>query len=202
MLLRACNSLAGIRGGILGGGGADADIQLQDLRQRPPRHQHRQKATVWRSWNYAYTGREYHDLFPSEGLVKDLHENKISPMAAKGRYYRETLSHLDPARVVEELGNDAILLCHEPPGEFCHRRAVAEWLQDALKIEVPERPTGIILPSQLCDSRFRFIKLGSSGEVLKQPFEKGWNIFDLVELEVYLKNKQNEWDNAKAAWKA
>lgn len=35
-------------------------------------------------------------------------------------------------------GSDVALLCYEKPGEFCHRRLLAEWLEKSLGIEVPE----------------------------------------------------------------
>ena len=49
------------------------------------------------------------------------------------RYNEEVLSKLDA------LGKDAILLCGEMPGTFCHRRLVARWLEEELGISVPER---------------------------------------------------------------
>jgi len=52
--------------------------------------------------------------------------------------YQEILDRLDPRKVYQELGEDAILLCWEKPGEFCHRRLVAEWLERELGVEVPE----------------------------------------------------------------
>lgn len=52
----------------------------------------------------------------------------------------------------------------------------------------------IKLPSKLAVSGYRFIKLGSSGEWLKRPIEIGWNIFDLEELDVYIKDRQKKWD--------
>ena len=41
-------------------------------------------------------------------------------------------------QVFLDLGENAILLCHEPPGQFCHRRLVAAWLEKFLNIVVPE----------------------------------------------------------------
>jgi uncharacterized protein (DUF488 family) len=52
--------------------------------------------------------------------------------------YQEILDRLDPRKVYQELGEDAILLCFEKAGEFCHRRLVAEWLERELGVEVPE----------------------------------------------------------------
>ena len=53
-------------------------------------------------------------------------------------YKRDVLAKLDPSKVATDLGPDAILLCWEAPGEDCHRRLVAEWLQESLGIAVPE----------------------------------------------------------------
>jgi hypothetical protein len=41
--------------------------------------------------------------------------------------------------VVEDLGEDAIMLCWEAPGEYCHRRQAVGWLETELGIVVPER---------------------------------------------------------------
>jgi uncharacterized protein (DUF488 family) len=48
------------------------------------------------------------------------------------------LGKLDPAKVLDDLGGGAILMCWEKPGEDCHRRLVAEWLEKHLSIKVPE----------------------------------------------------------------
>jgi uncharacterized protein (DUF488 family) len=48
------------------------------------------------------------------------------------------LDKLDPGEVAYELGSEAVLLCWEAPGRFCHRRLVATWLEEALGVDVPE----------------------------------------------------------------
>ena len=48
------------------------------------------------------------------------------------------MDKLDPAQVAADLGPNAILLCWEPPGKFCHRRLVAEWLEEHLGVEILE----------------------------------------------------------------
>ena len=53
-------------------------------------------------------------------------------------YYSEVLNVLDPHQVYEELGENAVLLCWEKSGKFCHRHLVAEWFQKELGIEVNE----------------------------------------------------------------
>jgi DNA repair photolyase len=79
-----------------------------------------------------YKGARYRLLAPSWDLIqiKD-------PELYKERYYREVLSKLDPLQVASDL-EGCILLCHEKDSTHCHRRIVAEWLEAALGIKVPE----------------------------------------------------------------
>lgn len=91
-----------------------------------------------------YIGREYLDLAPSEALLKawNVKHRKISLAEYTQRFYQETLSHRSPSQVFQDLGEVAILLCYEAPGEFCHRRLVAQWLEEALGISIPEKGFG------------------------------------------------------------
>jgi hypothetical protein len=78
-----------------------------------------------------FRGRRYPALAPRLDML---------PMEEKEywREYQAILDKLDPRQVYDDLGEDAILLCWEAPGVFCHRRLVAEWLEEHLGIEVPE----------------------------------------------------------------
>lgn len=80
-----------------------------------------------------FKGRSYKALAPSWELIRRKDTNVYTV-----RYKAEVLSRLDPEKVYKDLGPDAILLCWERPGEFCHRRLVAEWLEKTLGIEVLE----------------------------------------------------------------
>jgi len=95
----------------------------------------RQAAAICRSVPRGWTGRRYIALAPSWKLLKA----KLPEEAFIKAYRAEVLDKLDPVKVIEDLGGDNfILLCWEAPGEFCHRRMVAEWLEEAMGIEVPE----------------------------------------------------------------
>lgn len=50
----------------------------------------------------------------------------------------EKLSKLDAKKIYDELPDNAVLLCYEKFNDWCHRRAVAEWLETELGIEVCE----------------------------------------------------------------
>ena len=54
------------------------------------------------------------------------------------REYHKQLDSLDAEQVAEDLGPNAIILCWESFNVRCHRRLVAEWLEERLGIVVPE----------------------------------------------------------------
>jgi len=85
-----------------------------------------------------YIGREYRDLAPSWSLIKRFKNGDIDPAGYEIEYRRDVLGKLDPAKVIEELRPNAVLLCWCKPDEFCHRRIVALWLKETLGINVPE----------------------------------------------------------------
>ena len=84
-----------------------------------------------------YRFEKYPDLIPSLSLLRAWRAGSITKETYVERYYNETLSKLDPQKVYNDL-DGKILLCHEPSGEFCHRRLVARWLEDSLNVKVPE----------------------------------------------------------------
>lgn len=80
-----------------------------------------------------YKGKVYKKLAPTWEMVR-LNNTELF----KVRYFGEIVSKLTAQQVFDELGADAILLCWEAPGKSCHRRMVAEWLEQELGINVPE----------------------------------------------------------------
>lgn len=81
-----------------------------------------------------YRGKRMIELAPSWELVKA----KIPETEYTRRYYLENLCKLHAKLIVEDLEDGAILLCWEKPGDFCHRRIVAEWIEEKTGIRVPE----------------------------------------------------------------
>ena len=83
-----------------------------------------------------FTGPSYPDLFPEWSFL-----NKYKADGDKAAYiqayYQRVLSKLDPQKVYDDL-SESVLLCYEEPGEFCHRRLVAEWLEKELGVSIPE----------------------------------------------------------------
>ena len=79
-----------------------------------------------------YAGKRYMPLAPSWALIR------LTDEAQYCEGYAQVLAKLDAKKVYEFLGEDAILLCWEKPGIFCHRRLVADWFEQQLGIIVPE----------------------------------------------------------------
>ena len=69
-------------------------------------------------------------LAPTPAMMKMEREDYIPAMLAR-------LNRLDAHRIAREL-DGKILLCWEPPGVFCHRRMVAEWLEAETGLVIPE----------------------------------------------------------------
>ena len=87
--------------------------------------------------------RMYKALVPGAWLFDPAYEDYDT---YRDRYFCEILMPLNPQKVWDELhaladGSEPVLLCHEhlrKPGEWCHRRLVAEWFEQTLGVEVPE----------------------------------------------------------------
>jgi hypothetical protein len=84
-----------------------------------------------------FKGPSFLDLAPKKDMFYEYKAGKFGKEEYTKRYYKDTLDLLDPKEVYDSL-KENVLLCWEDPGEFCHRRIVAEWLEEALGIEVPE----------------------------------------------------------------
>ena len=67
--------------------------------------------------------------------------DQIDEVQYEKQYRERVLSKLDPQKIYDTLKGQ-VLLCWESPGEFCHRRIVAAWIEENLGIEVPEWQPG------------------------------------------------------------
>ena len=100
--------------------------------------------------NFAKSGKHQDAVAISQGVPRFYRVKRYLPLApprwllkAKDpelfdREYRKQLESLDARQVAEDLGPDAILLCWESFNVRCHRRLVAECLEETLAIVVPE----------------------------------------------------------------
>jgi uncharacterized protein YeaO (DUF488 family) len=85
-------------------------------------------------------------LNPTEQLLQEAKSDTVSSEEAMGKYCGEILEKLSPTKIYEELlemlnesnKEHLALLCYEKPGETCHRRFIARWLENSNGISVPE----------------------------------------------------------------
>jgi len=93
-----------------------------------------QAVAISRGIPRGWQGRRYLPLAPPYNLVK-----MVDPERFLRLYRTQILDRLDARKVLRDLGgDDFLMLCWEPPGEFCHRRVVAAWLQKELGLVVEE----------------------------------------------------------------
>jgi hypothetical protein len=85
-----------------------------------------------------YKGRRCKKLAPPYWMVQKSKSGEMTDEEFELQFKDCVLEKLDADKILEEIGEDAILLCWEKPGEFCHRTLVGEWLSRELGIEVKE----------------------------------------------------------------
>lgn len=82
-----------------------------------------------------FNGPRYGKLAPLWGLVDNYKKGKITKDEFIECYKRDTLSHLSPDLVIQELveeyGDKILLTCWEGRNKFCHRYIVMDWLKKA-----------------------------------------------------------------------
>lgn len=84
-----------------------------------------------------WTGLQYPALEPDRQSFYAIKAGSITKEQYEKLYRENILSKLDPKTIYETFKNN-VLLCWEEPGEFCHRRIVAAWIEENIGIEVPE----------------------------------------------------------------
>jgi uncharacterized protein (DUF488 family) len=79
--------------------------------------------------NIKYT--TYAPLFPDwSTMIGPYKSGQLSEEEYENRYMVQ-LNQLDPHKVVNDLGSDAVLICYEESKKFCHRHIVSKWLNEA-----------------------------------------------------------------------
>lgn len=77
-------------------------------------------------------------LYPGWDLISQYKTGQQNQNEARKLYETKILQPLNPQKIWQMLGEDAVLLCWEKSGTFCHRRIVAEWLEKNLSITIQE----------------------------------------------------------------
>ena len=80
----------------------------------------------------------YPNLAPRKLWWQEWHDRKLGEDWYAQKYNETVLSKLNPEKVVEELGDGAVMLCYENPKDFCHRHLIADWIVKNTGVEVEE----------------------------------------------------------------
>ena len=91
-----------------------------------------------------YTGKSLPFLAPKIDMVGRIKKNVNN--YAQRKYEREYLDllksrNVDPHKLIDMLPDGAILLCYEKPGDFCHRRILAKWIEIKTGFKIEEWKT-------------------------------------------------------------
>lgn len=86
-----------------------------------------------------FNGDKYTILAPEWSLVNLYKSGKIN----KEEYKLSYLSllnkrNINPITIINNLKYNSVLLCYEKTGDFCHRRILADWLNEQTGIIIPE----------------------------------------------------------------
>jgi hypothetical protein len=84
-----------------------------------------------------WSGARFPALAPDRHTFFAIKQGKITQEEYAKLYKENVLAKLNPQEIYNALKSN-VLLCWEDPGDFCHRRLVAKWLEEALGVEVPE----------------------------------------------------------------
>jgi hypothetical protein len=86
-----------------------------------------------------YVGKCLPQLAPTWDMVNQSKSGRLTH-AQYTEQYINLLSkrRFTPDRVMDALPDNSRLLCYESPGEFCHRRILAQWIQDELGLIISE----------------------------------------------------------------
>ena len=86
-----------------------------------------------------YSGNQLPQLAPTWEMITNLKSNKITQDQYSELYITLLIErNLTPKKIITLLPNECRLLCYEKVGEFCHRRVLAQWIEDEIGVVIPE----------------------------------------------------------------
>jgi hypothetical protein len=98
-------------------------------------------------WPLPYRYRTFRALAPSRKVFG------IEDECEFAEAYKAQLETLGVEEIIAGLagisqghnnGRPLVLLCWEKPGQFCHRRLLANWIEKSVGVEVPELVSGMV----------------------------------------------------------
>lgn len=103
---------------------------------------HENSVSISASMPKYFKGKHIKPLAPSWDILNAFKAGQIDELEYTKQYLALlTTRNLTPESVYENIPNGTIMLCYEKPGDFCHRRILATWLENHLGVEIPEWET-------------------------------------------------------------
>jgi uncharacterized protein (DUF488 family) len=108
---------------------ADVDAQIVSISRGEPR------------WRLPFAYRRLRELAPGDEAWRQKGRESFEET------YRAQLEEIGAAAILERLeriggARPVVMLCWEKPGEFCHRRVLADFLRARAGVELPELAPG------------------------------------------------------------
>lgn len=86
-----------------------------------------------------FTGMRLPALAPTWNILNAYKHGNMTEKEYTIQYLHLLLTReFDPEMFVSACRNDTFLLCYESPGDFCHRRILAEWIELKTGVTIPE----------------------------------------------------------------
>ena len=78
------------------------------------------------------------ELAPTWSMVNASKQGVLNNDDYKTKYLALPEQRKINPKIFEEMEDGTVLLCYEKPGEFCHRRILAEWVEGKTGFIIPE----------------------------------------------------------------
>jgi len=88
-----------------------------------------------------YEGTTMPKLAPMKAMINTFKRKKDAYMERQYSYRYISLlrsRNINANNLLEEIPDGSILLCYEAPGEFCHRRVLADWIEHHTGVHIQE----------------------------------------------------------------
>jgi uncharacterized protein YeaO (DUF488 family) len=105
-----------------------------------------------------YKGKQLPQYAPTWEMIVAYKDNALTSDEYALQYISLLKSrHQSPQKIVDALPDKSRLLCYESPGDFCHRRVLAQWVEDELGLIIPEYVSEVdIAKNQALNELFTF----------------------------------------------
>lgn len=86
-----------------------------------------------------YAGEHISSLVPTWHMIREYKSGRMDKEEYSQLYIALMKARNGTAeKIYSTIPHETIMLCYEKPGDFCHRRVLADWIEDELGVKIPE----------------------------------------------------------------